>query len=45
MNALLRITLGLLVLGTALAVPMSGNAQKNSRERRYSATSATVIAV
>jgi len=28
MKALLRITLALLALGTALAVPMSGNAQK-----------------
>ncbi len=33
MKALLRITLGLLVLGTALAVPMSGNAQKNVQEK------------
>jgi hypothetical protein len=33
MKLSLRITLGLLVLGTALAVPMSGNAQKNSREK------------
>lgn len=33
MKALLRITFGLLVLGTVLAVPMSGNGQKNSREK------------
>jgi hypothetical protein len=31
MKALIRITLGVLVLSTALAMPMSGSAQKNSR--------------
>src|SRR6185436_1170740 len=33
MKALLRITLALLVLGTALTFPLSGNAQKLSREK------------
>jgi hypothetical protein len=33
MKALLRITLALLVLGTALAVPMSGSAQKGVLEK------------
>jgi hypothetical protein len=33
MKALLRITLALLVISTALAVPVSANAQKKVRER------------
>jgi hypothetical protein len=33
MKTLLRITLALLVLGAALAVPMPGNAQKKVREK------------
>jgi hypothetical protein len=33
MKTLLRITLALLILGTAVALPMAANAQKGSREK------------